>query len=89
MPGVHWEHAYEHGDVKLPIALPWMHELGWPFTDVRLLVALKKLFIDVPAALGYQLPEVALSIDFSTSTAALLEAQVVYLGWLEKVSRLL
>ena len=59
VPGVHQEHAYEHGDVKLPIALPWMHELGWPFTDVRLLVALKKLFIDVPAALGYQLPEVA------------------------------
>ena len=39
IPGVHWEHAYDHGDVKLPTALPWMHELGWPFTTVPLLLA--------------------------------------------------
>ena len=42
--GVHSEHAYDHGDVKLPTALPWMHELGWPFTTVPLLTAPRVIF---------------------------------------------
>ena len=37
-PVVHQEHVYDDADVALTMALPWMHELGWPFTAVRLLL---------------------------------------------------
>ena len=36
IPVVHQEHAYDDADVALTMALPWVHELGWPFTAVRL-----------------------------------------------------
>ena len=38
IPVVHQEHAYDDADVALTMALPWVHELGWPSTDVRLLL---------------------------------------------------
>ena len=57
IPVVHQEHAYDDADVALTMALPWVHELGWPFTTVRLLLALENfIHVAVPAALGYQLP---------------------------------
>ena len=28
IPGMHQEHADDDADVALPMALPWMHELG-------------------------------------------------------------
>ena len=30
IPVVHQEHAYDDADVALTMALPWVHELGWP-----------------------------------------------------------
>ena len=30
IPVVHQEHAYDDDDVALTMALPWVHELGWP-----------------------------------------------------------
>ena len=36
IPVVHQEHAYDDADVALTMALPWVHELGWPLTTVRL-----------------------------------------------------
>ena len=41
IPVVHQEHAYDDADVALTMALPWVHELGWPLTTVRLLLALE------------------------------------------------
>ena len=57
IPVVHQEHAYDDADDALTMALPWVHELGWPSTDVRLLLAPKTcIHVAQPAALGYQLP---------------------------------
>ena len=36
-------HAYDDADVALTMALPWVRELGWPSTDVRLAAALELL----------------------------------------------
>ena len=36
IPVVHQVHAYDDADVALTMALPWVHELGWPLTTVRL-----------------------------------------------------
>ena len=41
IPVVHQVHAYDDADVALTMALPWVHELGWPLTTVRLLLALE------------------------------------------------
>ena len=41
IPVVHQVHAYDDADVALTMALPCVHELGCPFTDVRLLLALE------------------------------------------------
>ena len=30
IPVVHQVHAYDDADVALTMALPWVHELGWP-----------------------------------------------------------
>ena len=54
IPVVHQEHAYDDADVALTMALPWVHELGCPFTDVRLLLAQSYFLFGEPAC--YQLP---------------------------------
>ena len=57
IPVVHQVHAYDDADVALTMALPWVHELGWPATDVRLAAGPRSCdFVAEPAALGYQLP---------------------------------
>ena len=33
IPAVHQVHAYDDADVKVPMAPPWMHELGCPFNE--------------------------------------------------------
>ena len=57
IPVVHQVHAYDDADVALTMALPWVHELGWPLTTVRLLLALENLY-SRGCACGacYQLP---------------------------------
>ena len=40
IPVVHQEHAYDDADVALTMALPWVHELGWPLGTDGLLLAL-------------------------------------------------
>ena len=57
IPVVHQVHAYDDADVALTMALPWVHELGWPFTAVRLLLPLVLCAIFSACGwLGYQLP---------------------------------
>ena len=57
IPVVHQVHAYDDADVALTMALPWVHELGWPLTTVRLAAGLELVcYVAQPAALGYQLP---------------------------------
>ena len=57
IPVVHQVHAYDDADVALTMALPWVHELGWPsrHRDSAAGPELFALFSE-PAALGYQLP---------------------------------
>ena len=40
IPGMRQEHADDDARVKSPMALPWMHELALPLTDVHSLLAL-------------------------------------------------
>ena len=39
IPGMRQEHADDDARVKSPMALPWMHELALPLTDVHSLLA--------------------------------------------------
>ena len=71
IPVVHQEHAYDDAYVALTTALPWVHELGWPPrhcdpTTVRLAAGPRTIDTWLqPAALGYQLLEVAFFFDQS------------------------
>ena len=56
IPVVHQVHAYDDADVALTMALPWVHELGWPLTTVRWLPALELLTRGCACGACYQLP---------------------------------
>ena len=57
IPVVHQVHAYDDADVALTMALPWVHELGWPPRHCDPAAGPRTCYyVAVPAALGYQLP---------------------------------